>query len=67
MATLSSALDPDAMARARALIAKPAKRERMWPVLTAAGFLAIAALTFASAMILAPPLHTEHAAKDAVE
>jgi hypothetical protein len=67
MATLSSALDPDAMARARALIAKPAKPQRMWPVLTAAGFLAIAALTFASAMILAPPLHTQHAAKDAVE
>ncbi|MGZ3376685.1 MAG: hypothetical protein ACXU8S_08820 [Phenylobacterium sp.] len=60
MPTLSSALDPDAMARAKALIAKPARPERMWPVLGAAGFLAIAALTFATAMILAPPLTSEH-------
>jgi hypothetical protein len=67
MATLSSALDPDAMARARTLIAKPQNPVRMWPVLGAAGLLAAAALTFATAMVMAPPLHTEHAAKDAVE
>jgi hypothetical protein len=67
MATASSALDPEAMARAKALLAKPEPRQRMWPVLGAAGLLAAAALTFATAMIMAPPLHTEHVAKDAAE
>jgi hypothetical protein len=62
MTTASSALDPDAMARAKDLLVRPQRRERMWPVLTAAGFLAISALTFATAMILAPPLTSEHTA-----
>jgi len=67
MTIMSSALDSEAMARARALIAKPERRQRMWPVVAAAGFLAIAALTFATAMIMAPPLHTEHTAKGDVD
>jgi hypothetical protein len=62
MATRDSALDPDEMARARVLLAKPKAPERMWPVLGAAGFLAVAALTFATAMILAPPITSEHVA-----
>jgi hypothetical protein len=34
----------------------------MWPVLGAAGLLAVSALTFATAMIMAPPLVSEHIA-----
>ena len=64
MASRSSALDPDAMAQARALLAKPERKARIWPVLGAAGLLAVSALTFATAMILAPPLVSEHSAKD---
>ena len=64
MDAMSSALDPQAMARAKALIAKPEKAERMWPALSAAGFLAVAALTFATAMLLAPPLTSEHVARE---
>jgi hypothetical protein len=56
----SSALDPDAMARARALLARPRRPARMWPVLAAAALLAISALGFATAMLLAPPLIVEH-------
>jgi hypothetical protein len=64
MPSPTSALDPDAMARARVLLARPPRKARMWPVLGAAGFLAISAIAFATAMILAPPLIADHAAKD---
>jgi hypothetical protein len=47
------------MAQARGLLAPPERKARMWPVLGAAGLLAISALTFATAMILAPPLVRE--------
>ncbi|HLZ76207.1 hypothetical protein [Phenylobacterium sp.] len=67
MSATDSALDAEQMARARRLLERPRRAERMWPVLAAAGFLAVAALTFATAMIMAPPLHTEHAAKGAIE
>ena len=60
-------LDPDLMAYARGLLAAPEPRERTWPVLGAAGFLAAASLVFAVAMIAAPPLHTDHAVRNAVE
>jgi hypothetical protein len=60
-----SALDPDAIAKARALLEPPARRERLWPVLGAAGLLALSALAFATAMIMAPPLVSEHVAKSA--
>jgi hypothetical protein len=63
MPTADSALDADAIARARALL-KPLKRsQRIWPVLAAAAFLAISALVFATAMVLAPPVVTQHVAK----
>jgi hypothetical protein len=63
MASPSSALDPDAMAQARALLERPKRPERMWPVLGAAGLLAVSTLAFATAMILAPPLTREHGAR----
>jgi len=62
MASLSTALDADAMDRAKALLERRKRPERMWPVLAAAGLLALSALTFATAMILAPPLVSEHVA-----
>lgn len=60
-----TALDPDAMGRARALLERPKPRERVWPVLAAAGLLAVSALAFATAMIMAPPVISEHVAKGA--
>jgi hypothetical protein len=62
MATTDSVLDPDQIARARALLARPERPQRIWPVLAAAAFLAVSALAFATAMILAPPLTSEHVA-----
>jgi hypothetical protein len=55
-------LDTEAMARARALMAPKARRERLWPVLAAAAVAALSALSFATAMILAPPVVTQHIA-----
>ncbi|HSV02160.1 MAG TPA: hypothetical protein VLI41_03050 [Phenylobacterium sp.] len=63
MSFTESALDPAAMDRARALLAAPKPRERIWPVLAAAGLLALSALAFATAMILAPPVISEHVLK----
>jgi hypothetical protein len=62
MPRADSALDLEQMARARALLDPPRPPERMWPVLGAAAFLAVSALSFAVAMILAPPLVSEHVA-----
>ena len=62
MTTPPSALDAAAMAQARALLVRPQRRERLWPVLGAAALLAISALVFATAMIMAPPLLSEHPA-----
>ncbi|HEX2817102.1 MAG TPA: hypothetical protein VHN39_11940 [Phenylobacterium sp.] len=63
MSVADSALDRQEMARARALLDPPKAPERIWPALGAAGLLAISALTFATAMILAPPLTGEHLAQ----
>jgi len=60
MASTLSALDAEAMAQARALLATPARPVRMWPVLGAAAALAVASLGFATAMLAAPPLVSEH-------
>jgi hypothetical protein len=60
MVGIDSALDREKMARARALLETPKRAERMWPVLGAAALLALSAVTFATAMILAPPLTSEH-------
>ena len=63
MPTDDSALDAIEIARARALL-KPFKpTQRIWPVLGAAAFLAVSALAFATAMILAPPLVSQHVAR----
>lgn len=64
MSFTESALDSEAMTRARTLLQKPQPRERIWPVLGAAGLLALSALAFATAMIMAPPLISEHVLKD---
>ena len=65
MATAATALDADELARARRLLDRPARKERVWPVLAAALGLALASLTFATVMITAPPLITEHVAQSA--
>jgi hypothetical protein len=62
MPSPTSALNPDAMAEARALLKRPERAERMWPALGAAALLALSALVFATAMIVAPPLVSEHVA-----
>jgi hypothetical protein len=64
MADPDSVLDLDALARARALLAPPVRIARMWPALGAAALLAVSALVFATAMLLAPPLTSEHVAWD---
>jgi hypothetical protein len=63
MSFTDSALDGEALARARSLLTPRKPRERVWPVLAAAGLLAISALAFATAMILAPPVISEHVLK----
>jgi hypothetical protein len=50
-----SALDTAALAYARALLRKPMRRQRMGPVLAAAAFAAVSAVTFAVVMVIAPP------------
>jgi hypothetical protein len=62
MPTADSALDHEKMARARALLAPPERSHSIWPVLSAAAFLALSALVFATAMVMAPPLVSEHVA-----
>ena len=65
MAAPSTALDLEAMARARALVTPKVPKEKMWPVLAAAVVAALAALSFATAMILAPPVVERHVAESA--
>ncbi|WP_165837239.1 hypothetical protein [Phenylobacterium hankyongense] len=60
MAANDSALDLEEMARARALLSPAPAKERMWPVLAAAALAAVSALAFATAMIMAPPVVSEH-------
>jgi hypothetical protein len=65
MASDDSAMDPKVVARVRRLLASPeAPRERMWPALAAATLFAVSALSFAVAMVIAPPLTTQHMAAD---
>jgi hypothetical protein len=65
MAMNDSALDPAEMARIRALLAPKPQKERMWPLLDAALLAAVSALAFATAMIMAPPVVSEHVAQSA--
>jgi hypothetical protein len=60
MAVTDSALDPQALAHARALVRRPERRSPVWPVLCAAAFAATSALTLAAAMILSPPTVIQH-------
>jgi hypothetical protein len=50
------------MMRAKSLLERPEARQRLWPALGAAVFLALSALAFATAMLMAPPLVSEHVA-----
>ena len=60
-----SILDTAAMARARTLLRAPVRPERLWPAVAAASLLAVSAVGFAAAMVLAPPVQTEHVAGSA--
>jgi hypothetical protein len=62
MASDDSNLDRAGMSRARALLAPPRRRQRIWPVLAAAALLAVVSIGFAVAMVLAPPVTKEHVA-----
>ena len=65
MAMTDSALKPEETARLRALLTPRRKKKRMWPVLGAALLAAISALAFATAMILAPPVVSQHVVQSA--
>jgi hypothetical protein len=65
MAVGDSILDRAAMAEARALLTSRRPPERVWPVLAAATALTLASLVFAAAMVVAPPVATEHVAETA--
>ena len=60
MAMSDSTLDTAALAQVRALLTLPRRPERVWPVLSAAGLLAISSLAFATAMIVSPPVVSRH-------
>ena len=62
---VDSFLDAGEMARARALLEPPVRRQRLWPAVAAATALAFTSLLFATIMILAPPVTTEHVVKSA--
>ena len=58
MATPDSVLDHEALAYAKALLKPPLERENLAAALGAALFAAVAALGFAVAMVMAPPVTT---------
>ena len=60
MSMNDSALDALEVARARTLLKSPVRRDPMWPALVAATVLAVTSVVFATVMVLAPPLQTEH-------
>lgn len=62
-----SALDSAAIAYARALLRKPARRQKMGPVLAAAAFAAFSAMTFAVVMVMAPPAVVQHLPSDRLD
>ena len=67
MLLADSSLDPAEIARCRALLVPPARREPVWPALMAATALAVSSLAFATVMVLAPPVQTAHVATGAPE
>jgi hypothetical protein len=60
MAAADSVLDRAEMDRARAILAPPTRVQSVWAPLGAAALLAVSALAFATAMIMAPALVREH-------
>lgn len=64
MKLADSALDVAAVAYARALLRRPMRRQKMGPVLAAAAFAALSAITFATVMIMAPPAVVQHLPSD---
>ena len=56
----------EALVQARLKLGAPAPQERTWPAVAAAAFFAVAALGFAAASVLAPPLHLTPASKAGV-
>lgn len=67
MSMSDSALNPQDVARARALLKAPVRRDPMWPALLAATALAVTSVVFATVMVLAPPLEIQHTAQGAPE
>jgi len=67
MSMRDSALDPVQVARARALLKAPVRRDPMWPALLAATALAVTSVLFATVAVLAPPVETQHTAQGAPE
>ncbi len=65
MPTAHSELDAAEIARARALLTPIKPADRVWPVLVAAACLALSAIAFATAMVLAPPLVLQPVARAA--
>jgi hypothetical protein len=65
MSLRDSVLDPTDVAHARALLQAPVRRDPMWPALVAATALALTSVVFATVMVLAPPVTTEHVAETA--
>ncbi len=61
---MSLSLDREALANVRGRLTPAPPKERMWPAVCAAALLAISALAFATAMIIAPPLTSHHPAHD---
>jgi hypothetical protein len=59
-----SALDPVAVAYVRALLRQKTRGQKMAPVLAAAAFAALCAISFATVMVLAPPTVTQHLPDD---
>lgn len=65
MESRDSALDVAEVERARALLKTPVRQDPMWPALMAATALAVTSVVFATVMVLAPPLQTEHVTRGA--
>ena len=65
MSINDSALDASEVARAQALLKTPERHDPMWPALVAATALAVTSVVFATVMVLAPPLQTEHVTQKA--
>ncbi|WP_297511614.1 hypothetical protein [uncultured Caulobacter sp.] len=59
-----SALDPVAIAYVRALLRPRTRVHKIGPVLAAAAFAAVCAISFATVMVLAPPAVTQHLPED---